>query len=451
LGRWTGFAPRAIQYRGLRQARGWLLEWFMPVLLIAFLLAATLWTALSVYLSFRQTAYVRRHRDAVPADFAASVTLEQHRRAADYTVAKQRLSRISDVVGLIESAAWVLFGINLLYFALASVIPPSLSLGVAFLLATFAIGVLIRLPLDVYDIFVLEQRFAFNRRTPRMFIVDHVKSWAISAVITVPLLFGALWVMREFTGLWWLWLWCGAVLLMLAAPAIYIRLIAPRFNKFTPLADDTLRARIETLLTRCGFRSSGLFSMDASRRSAHGNAYFIGFGNSKRVVLFDTLLEASTPEEIEAVIAHELGHYRHGHVLFGLLRGAVIAFIVLAAFGWLTRQPWLLPSFGIVYQDNALALMACLLLNSMVAPLLAPIGNWISRRNEFQADDFARRHVAAGPMISALLKLSRDNASTLTPDPLYAVVHYSHPPVPVRIQHLHEAEARALAIAPAGA
>jgi STE24 endopeptidase len=230
---------------------------------------------------------------------------------------------------------------------------------------------------------------------------------------------------------------------MFAAPTIYVRLIAPRFNTFTPLPEGELRARVETLMTRCGFRSSGLFSMDASKRSAHGNAYFIGFGNTKRVVLFDTLISGSTPEEIEAVVAHELGHYRHGHVVFGLLRGAVIAFVILAAFGWLSKQPWLLPSFGIAYHDDALALLACLLLNGMAAPFLMPMANWISRRNEFQADDYARRNVAAEPMISALLKLSRDNASTLTPDGLYALVHYSHPPVPVRIQHLHEADAAA--------
>jgi len=233
---------------------------------------------------------------------------------------------------------------------------------------------------------------------------------------------------------------------MVAAPTVYVRLIAPRFNRFTPLADGNLRARIEKLLERCGFRSSGLFSMDASRRSAHGNAYFIGFGNTKRVVLFDTLIERSTPDEVEAVVAHELGHYRHGHVLFGLLRAAAMAFVALAAFGWLCKQAWLLPSFGIHYRDDALALLACLLLNSIVSPLLAPIGNWMSRRNEFQADDYARRHVAAAPMVSALLKLSRDNASTLTPDPLYALVHYSHPPVPIRIRHLQETEGREVPI-----
>jgi STE24 endopeptidase len=421
----------------------------MPILLIAFLVVATLWTALSLYLSVRQTGCVRRNRDVVPVDFSASVTIDEHRKAADYTIANERLGRIREIVDLVEAMAWVLGGINLLYGALASTLPPSPWLGVVFLIATAAVGVLLRLPLDVYDTFVLEQRFGFNRTTPLTFAMDRVKSWAIGLVISVPLLFGCLWAMRTFSGLWWLWVWFGVVVLMFAAPTVYVRLIAPRFNKFIPLQDGALRDRIETLLIRCGFRSSGLFSMDASRRSAHGNAYFIGFGNTKRVVLFDTLLEGSTPEEIEAVVAHELGHYRHGHVLFGLVRGAVIAFVVLAAFGWLTQLAWLLPSFGIKYQDNALALLACSLLNSMVVPLLAPIGNWISRRNEFQADDYARRQVAAAPMISALLKLSRDNASTLTPDPLYALVHYSHPPVPIRIQHLREPDVRDPVGAPA--
>jgi STE24 endopeptidase len=415
----------------------------MPMPLFAFIAAATLWTALNLWLGQRQIAHVRLHRGAVPADFAETVTLDDHRKAADYTVANERLDGLRALLDYGVTLVWVLGGINLLYGALAAVIPPSVERGVAFLVATFAIGAVISLPFDVYDTFVLEQRFGFNRTTPLTYVLDHLKSWAIGLVIAVPLLYACLWAMRTFTGLWWLWTWCGIVALMLAAPTIYVRLIAPRFNKFTPLAEGVLRSRIETLLHRCGFRSSGLFSMDASRRSAHGNAYFIGFGNTKRVVLFDTLIDGSTQDEIEAVVAHELGHFRHRHVLFGLLRGAVMGFVVLAAFGWLAKQSWLLPSLGIAYQDDALALMACLLLNAMVAPLLLPLSNWISRRNEFQADDFARRHVAAAPMISALLKLSRDNASTLTPDPVYALVHYSHPPVPVRIRHLHEAEERA--------
>jgi STE24 endopeptidase len=414
----------------------------MPILLIAFIVAATVWTALSLWLSVRQTASVRRHRDSVPPDFVTTVTLDEHRKAAGYTEANERLARVRTVLDFIVTLAWVLGGINLLYGALRSVIPPSLGLGVAFLVATFAVSALLSLPLDIYDTFVLEQKFGFNRTTPLTFALDRCKSWCIALVVSVPLLFACLWAMRDFAGLWWLWTWFGVLALMLAAPAIYVRLIAPRFNKFSPLQDGELRGRIETLLHRCGFRSSGLFSMDASRRSAHGNAYFIGFGNTKRVVLFDTLITGSTPDEIEAVVAHELGHYRHGHVLFGMLRGALIGFVVLAAFGWLTRQPWLLPSFGVAYHDDALALLVCLLLNGMIGPLVAPVSNWISRRNEFQADDYARRNVASGPMISALVKLSRDNASTLTPDALYALVHYSHPPIPIRIRHLHEAEAR---------
>jgi STE24 endopeptidase len=414
----------------------------MPILLIAFIVAATAWAVLSLYLSARQAACVRQHRDAVPAAFAGSITIEEHRKAADYTLARERLARVRAVFDLAVSLAWVLGGINILYAALASVLPPSLGLGVAFLIATFAAGSLLTLPLDAYETFVLERNFGFNRTTPLTFLTDRLKGWAIALAISVPLLFVCLWAMRSFAGLWWLWTWFGLLAVMVAAPTVYVRLIAPRFNRFTPLADGNLRARIEKLLERCGFRSSGLFSMDASRRSAHGNAYFIGFGNTKRVVLFDTLIERSTPDEVEAVVAHELGHYRHGHVLFGLLRAAAMAFVALAAFGWLCKQAWLLPSFGIHYRDDALALLACLLLNSIVSPLLAPIGNWMSRRNEFQADDYARRHVAAAPMVSALLKLSRDNASTLTPDPLYALVHYSHPPVPIRIRHLQEMEGR---------
>jgi STE24 endopeptidase len=414
----------------------------MPILLITFIVAATAWTVLSLYLSARQATCVRQHRDAVPAAFAGSITIEEHRKAADYTLARERLARVRAVFDLAVSLAWVLGGINILYAALASVLPPSLGLGVAFLIATFAAGSLLTLPLDAYETFVLERNFGFNRTTPLTFLTDRLKGWAIALAISVPLLFLCLWAMRSFAGLWWLWTWFGLLAVMVAAPTVYVRLIAPRFNRFTPLADGNLRARIEKLLERCGFRSSGLFSMDASRRSAHGNAYFIGFGNTKRVVLFDTLIERSTPDEVEAVVAHELGHYRHGHVLFGLLRAAAMAFVALAAFGWLCKQAWLLPSFGIHYRDDALALLACLLLNSIVSPLLAPIGNWMSRRNEFQADDYARRHVAAAPMVSALLKLSRDNASTLTPDPLYALVHYSHPPVPIRIRHLQEMEGR---------
>ena len=411
------------------------------MLLTAFVLATLAWAALALYLSWRQVDYVGRHRESVPLDFAASVTIEDHRKAADYTVAREKLTRIEIVLDVAASLAWVFGGIGLLYGALARILPPSLGLGVAFLIGTSIIRTLLGLPIDVYKAFVIEQRFGFNRTTVQTFVLDRLKSWIIAMAVSIPLLFAALWVMNTFTGSWWLWTWVALLVLMIAAPTIYVRVIAPRFNRFAPLDDAPLRARIETLLSKAGFRSSGLFTMDASRRTAHGNAYFIGFGRAKRIVLFDTLLARSTPEEVAAVVAHELGHFRHRHVIYGLLQGALILFAGLAAFGWLCKQQWLLTAFGIAYQDHALDLFVCVLLASVVGPLLAPLTNWISRNNEFQADDYARRSVGAGPMISALTGLARDNASTLTPDPIYALAHYSHPPVPIRVRHLRAAEA----------
>ncbi len=409
------------------------------MLLTAFIAATLAWAGLSLVLSMRQTAHVLRHRDAVPADFSAHVPLDDHRKAADYTVARERLARIETAVGTALTLAWVLGGIGLLYRALGTVLEPgSLTFGVAFLVAAAALGTLVDLPTDLYRKFGIERRFGFNRTSPATFVADLLRRWALSLLVGVPLVTAALWAMRSFTGLWWLWVWMALLVLMVAAPAVYVRLIAPRFNTFTPLEDGPLRAGIERLLQGAGFRSSGLFTMDASRRTAHGNAYFIGFGRAKRIVLFDTLIAKSRPDEIEAVIAHELGHFRHRHIWLGLAQGAATTFLGLAAFGWLVKQPWLLPSFGLGAGDDAVRLFLCLLLASVVSPLLAPLSNWISRRNEFQADDYARRTVGAAPLISALTGLARDNAATLTPDPLYALAHYSHPPVPIRVRHLRE-------------
>lgn len=408
----------------------------MPLLVIVFLTAGAVWTVLSLYLSTRQISCVRAHRDAVPADFAAEVSLADHRKAADYTIARERIGRLETMVDYGVSIFWALGGINLLYGAIAAHGGPSIWRGVAFLIGTSVLGTLVALPFSLYRAFVLEERFGFNRTDAKQFAVDRLKGWAMSLAISVPLLSACLWAMSRFAGFWWLWTWLGVLVLMVAAPTIYVRVIAPRFNRFTPLADRDLRDRIESLLDRSGFRASALFTMDASKRSTHGNAFFIGFGKTKQIVLFDTLLERSTAAEIEAVVAHELGHFRRHHVLFGLLRGAAIAFLALAAFGWLCKQPWLLPAFGIPYHNDALALFVCMLLASTLGPLVAPLSNWLSRRNEFEADDYARASVGAEPMISALTRLARDNASTLTPDPVYALVHYSHPPVPIRIRHL---------------
>ena len=412
------------------------------MLLTAFIAATLAWAGLSLFLSARQTAHVMAHREAVPPDFAAAVTLDDHRKAADYTVARERLSRVDTVVGTALTLAWVSGGVGLLYRALAAVLAPgSLALGVAFLVVAAAIGSVVDLPVGLYRKFVVERRFGFNRTTAGTFVADLARRAALSLVVAVPLLTAALWAMRSFSGFWWLWAWCALLVLMVAAPAVYVRLIAPRFNTFTPLEEGPLRAGIERLLAGAGFRSSGLFTMDASRRTAHGNAYFIGFGRAKRIVLFDTLIAKSAPDEIEAVIAHELGHFRHRHIWLGMAQSAVVTFLGLAAFGWLVKQPWLLPSFGLDEGGDGVRLFLCLLLASVVSPLLAPLSNWISRRNEFQADDYARRTVGADPLISALTGLARDNASTLTPDPLYALAHYSHPPVPIRVRQLRESAA----------
>ena len=412
----------------------------MPPLALLFIIGTILWTGVSLWLSLRQSAFVAHHRDEVPADFATSLTLEEHRKAADYARARERLGRFEGLADAALAIAWAIGGIDLLYGALSVIIPASIWRGVAFLVLTGVAGSIVGLPFAIVRAFRLEARFGFNRTTPRQFVLDRIKQVVLSLVITVPLVTALLFAMRALTGLWWLWAWLALVVLMLVAPTIFVRFIAPRFNKFEPL-EGALRARIEGVLARSGFRASGLFTMDASKRTAHGNAYFIGFGRTKRIVLFDTLIETSTPEEIEAVVAHELGHFKHRHVLFGLFRGAAILLVVLAAFGWLAKQPWLLPSFGVTHQDDALALYVCMLLASIVGPLSAPLSNWISRRNEYQADDFARRAVGADPMVGALTRLARDNASTLTPDPLYALVHHSHPSVPLRVRHLRAMEA----------
>ena len=413
----------------------------MTLLVAFFCLGTIAWSGVSLYLSNRQIAHVAAHRDAVPPDFVDSITMDEHRTAADYTIARERFSRWRAIAETVLTLAWALGGIGLLYGLLAMIMPPSLWRGVAFFVGTSVVGSIVSAPFDIYRAFGLEKRFGFNRMTPATFMLDHVKQALLGVLVGVPLLFVLLWAMRTLTGLWWLYAWAGLLVLMVVAPTIYVRLVAPRFNRFEPLADGPLRHRLESLLARSGFRASGLFTMDASKRTAHGNAYFIGFGRAKRIVLFDTLIAKTTPDEIEAVVAHELGHFLHKHVLFGLVRAALMLLVVLAVFGWLSKQAWLLPAFGIQAHDDALSLYVCMLLLSLVGPISAPLGNWISRKNEYQADDHARRSVGLDPMVSALVKLARDNASTLTPDPLYSLVHHSHPTVPLRVRHMRAMEA----------
>ena len=409
----------------------------MPILLLLFIAVSVGATGFDLYLRARQTAYVQRHRGAVPPAFAGSVTLAEHQRAAEYERARLRLGAAASVFGLVVALGWAVWGYDALYGSVMGLLPLGIGRGVAFLVAAGAVSSLLALPLAIVRTFGVEARFGFNRTTPGRFAMDRVKGWALALLLGVPLLAGLLWLMRQ-PGPWWFWAWLGLMALMFVMMDLYPRVIAPMFNRFTPL-DGPLRTRVERLLERCGFQASGLFVMDASRRSAHGNAYFSGLGRSKRIVLFDTLIASNPEDELEAVLAHELGHFKLNHILLGLLQSAAVTFVGLFCVGWLLRQPWLLPGFGIAHQDDALALVVGLLVVQMAGPLLGVAANWVSRRHEYQADDFARRLVGAEPMAGALMRLSRDNASTLTTDPLYALVNFSHPPVPLRVARLREA------------
>lgn len=411
----------------------------MHPLLIAFIVATGLWEAVTLLLNRRQAVYVKAHRDTVPPDFAAEVTLQDHRKAADYTQARLALGSVRSAIATVVSVAFVIWGMDALAGITGRLASPWGD--VLLVVAAMIPGLIVGLPFSIYGDFVIEKRFGFNKKTPLIFLTDLLKGLIIQAVIGVPLLLAVFWAMDNLSAYWWLYAWFGVVAIMMTAPFVYLRFIAPLFNTFTPLADDTMRTRIEALMARCGFQSSGLFTMDASRRSSHGNAFFIGFGRAKRIVLFDTLLATQTQDEVEAVLAHELGHFKYRHTLFGMIRGAITALLMLAAYGWMCRQPWLLDGFGFVSHGNALGLIAASLLLGIVTPILTPVSNWISRRHEFEADAFARKMVGADPMVSALTKLSRDNAGTLTPDPIYALINYSHPPVPVRVAHLRAAAA----------
>ncbi|MGI4746398.1 MAG: M48 family metallopeptidase [Janthinobacterium lividum] len=407
----------------------------MPKLLLAYLAWTIAWQVFEFYLGRRQAASVRNHRDAVPAAFVASVPIADHRKAADYSLARLRFGELAGAIDLAVGLVGLLWAFDFVAGLAAGWAAPSILRSIVILGVLWLCGSLIGLPLGAWRDLVLEQRFGFNRKSTSLFIRDALTSLALTAVIGGPLLAGILWAMRDLSGYWWVWVWAALTLVMFAAPTIHVRVVAPLFNRFTPLQGE-LADRIEGLLARCGFRSGGLFQMDASKRSSRGNAYFIGFGPTKRIVLFDTLLEKHDTDEIEAVVAHELGHFRHHHTLFGMLRGIVGLFVMLAVVGWLARQPWLLPGFAIHHADPALALLLAVLLANAISPVLGLLGNVISRRHEFQADDFARRTVGAAPMISALTRLARDNASTLTPDRLFSLVHDTHPPVPVRVARL---------------
>ena len=408
-------------------------------LLFAAFLIATLGTKL--WLASRHIQHIQRHRDAVPEQFAAKIPLAAHQKAADYTIAKTKLK-----ITLLVVNALVLIGFTLLGGLqwLSELLTPAFGVGIAYQLALIAavsiISSLIDLPIDYYKQFTLEEHFGFNKMTPGLFFSDLIKHSVVGAAIGLPLLWVTLTLMEKSGDLWWLYawlLWCGFQLFMIA---FYQSLIAPLFNKFTPLEDESLRTRIEGLMQRVGFASKGLFVMDGSRRSAHGNAYFSGFGAAKRIVFFDTLLSRLAPNEIEAVLAHELGHFKLNHVAQRLLMMFALSLGFLALLGWLKGQVWFYTGLGVTPlmngSNDAMALILFMLALPSFTFLFSPLMSITSRKNEFEADAFAAKHSNSSDLISALVKLYEDNASTLTPDPLHSAFYDSHPPASARVQRL---------------
>ncbi len=407
-----------------------------------FIFAALTGMAVDLWLSLRQEAAVARHRGEVPAPFAVSVSADEHRKAADYTIAKVRFGRIGTVV---DTAVLLLLtvggGIALIDGLWRRTALPEPWLGVAVVGTIALLAQLVSLPFSVWRTFRLEARFGFNRTTPALFLTDLAKGLALAVALGAPLLIATLFLMERAGEWWWLWAFGLWLIVMFLVAWAWPAFIAPLFNRFTPLRDATLKARIEALLERCGFASKGVFVVDSSRRSSHGNAYFTGIGRHKRIVFFDTLLEHLAHPEVEAVLAHELGHFRLKHVRKRLLLSIAMMFLGLALLGWLARQPGFYHALGVPVASTHAALLLFVLVVPVFTFFVTPFSSIWSRRHEFEADAFASRHADAGELATALVKLHRDNASTLTPDPVYAAFYYSHPPPLTRIARLRAAGA----------
>jgi len=409
----------------------------------AFAAALALGAALKLWLASRQIHHVARHRDTVPPDFVGTVGEAAHHKAADYTITKARAGLLEVALSTAVVLGWTLLGgLHVLNQALLAWLGPGMVQQLALLVSFALVGSLIEWPLGLYQTFVIEQRFGFNKMTWRLWLMDSLKGAVLGLLIGLPLAALVLWLMAAAGSLWWLWawgVWTGFNLLLLL---IYPSLIAPLFNRFEPLADETLTTRVNALMQRCGFQAKGLFVMDGSKRSGHANAYFTGFGASKRVVFFDTLLQRLQPGEVDAVLAHELGHFKHRHVIKRMLRLFAISLGGFALLGWLSTQVWFYTGLGVQPDlragapNDALALLLLLLALPALSFFFTPLWAHGSRRDEFQADAYAVSHANGPDLRSALLKLYEDNASTLTPDPLFARFYYSHPPAVERLARL---------------
>ncbi|MBN2700510.1 MAG: M48 family metallopeptidase [Methylothermaceae bacterium] len=404
---------------------------------IIFLLALTVSFAVEIWLARRHARHVSAHRDQVPEAFQEAISLSAHQKAADYTLAKLK----------IQNAGRLLNAVLLLVFTVGGGIAAldrgwmqfelgPIAHGILLILSVMFLTAVAEIPLSLYQTFGVEEKFNFNRTTPLRFIKDLGLQTVLALAIGAPLLGIVLWVMDSTGRWWWLLAWAILMAFSLLMSWAYPTLIAPLFNQFTPLEDQTLRARIQRLLERCGFHSKGIFVMDGSTRSGHGNAYFTGLGSNKRIVFFDTLMEALKPEELEAVLAHELGHFKRRHVIKMLLTSALLSLFGFALLGWLAEQPAFYQGLGVPRATHAAALLLFMLIMPVFTVFLQPLIAGIQRKYEFEADEFAASMTQPQPLIRSLVKLYRDNAATLTPDPLYAAFHYSHPPAAIRIEHL---------------
>ena len=395
-------------------------------------------TLTRLWLGSRQVAHVQANRAQVPSAFSADISLEAHQKAADYSSAKTKLALTEIVVQALLLLAFTLGGgLQWLDDAWRNILPNTeIIRGALVICSAMLISALIDIPFEYYKTFSVDEKFGFNKMTPNMFFSDLIKHSVVGIALGAPILFAALWLMQGAGQYWWFYLWVVWSIFNIVMLAVYPTFIAPLFNKFTPLADESLKSRIEALLTKCGFKSQGLFVMDGSARSSHGNAYFTGFGSSKRVVFFDTLLSRLNTDEIEAVLAHELGHFKHHHVIKRIAMLFFISFLGLALLGWLTNQAWFYNGLGVTTPSNHMALMLFLLVSPVFLFILRPVMASYSRKNEFEADDYAAKHANANCLADALVKLYRDNASTLTPDPLHSAFYDSHPPASMRIAKL---------------
>jgi len=399
---------------------------------------------LRLWLAGRQARHVRRHRDQTPAEFAERIGLGSHQRAADYTLAKIRLSIVEQFVDALALIALTLLGgLQWLNWHLGQAMDNDMLRQLALIASVLAVLGVVGLPFSLWRKFRLEARFGFNRVTPGLFIADALKGLLVAVALGLPLSAAVLWVMANAGPNWTWWAWAIWVAFNFLILWLFPTVIAPLFNKFSPLDDPEISRRIHALMARCGFSLGGLFVMDGSKRSAHGNAYFTGFGKARRIVFFDTLLSRLDTDEIEAVLAHELGHFKHKHIVRRMILSFGLALVFFLLLDWMSRQIWFYTGLGVLPQlgrpNDALALILFFLVIPVFTFWMAPLGNWLSRHDEFQADRYSVRQCSADALIRALVKLYDDNASTLTPDPIHSAFYDSHPPATVRIQHIKHA------------